>query len=378
MNERLKSILLLAGAAATGTVLPLAGVALAGHDVRPFLTFPPVSDRMIHAPFSPPVFAAGLLAALALVVALAAGFRRGRRRRPTDAGTSGPGGTWPWWGYAGLALGGVTWGLAWTRFPWFAPFQRYTFFPLWLAYVLTVNAWTHRRTSRCMLTHRPGYFLALFPVSAAFWWWFEYLNRYVQNWQYVGLGQLTPAQYAVEATLPFSTVLPAVMGTAELLASWPRAWQGFQGRPLPFARWPRVGGVVGLLLAGAGLAALGLVPDLLFPLVWVSPLILIAATHVLGRSRTIFDGLLAGDGRRVIRLALAALVCGFFWEMWNLRSLAKWVYAVPWVGAWKVFEMPVLGYLGYLPFGLLCAAVADEVERWVTPTPRPIDAGDRP
>lgn len=378
MNERLKSILLLAGAAATGTVLPLAGVALAGHDVRPFLTFPPVSDRMIHAPFSPPVFAAGLLAALALVVALAAGFRRGRRGRPTDAGTSGPGGTWPWWGYAGLALGGVTWGLAWTRFPWFAPFQRYTFFPLWLAYVLTVNAWTHRRTGRCMLTHRPGYFLALFPVSAAFWWWFEYLNRYVQNWQYVGLGQLTPVQYAVEATLPFSTVLPAVMGTAELLASWPRAWRGFQGRPLPFARWPRVGGVVGLLLAGAGLAALGLVPDLLFPLVWVSPLILIAATHVLGRSRTIFDGLLAGDGRRVIRLALAALVCGFFWEMWNLRSLAKWVYAVPWVGAWKVFEMPVLGYLGYLPFGLLCAAVADEVERWVTPTPRPIDAGDRP
>ena len=24
--------------------------------------------------------------------------------------------------------------------------------------------------------------LMLFPVSAAFWWFFEYLNRYVWNW----------------------------------------------------------------------------------------------------------------------------------------------------------------------------------------------------
>ena len=46
------------------------------------------------------------------------------------------------------------------------------------------------------------------------------------------------------------------------------------------------------------------------------------------------------------------LVCGFLWEMWNQWSYPKWVYHVPGVGFAKVFEMPILGYLGYLPFSL--------------------------
>ena len=57
--------------------------------------------------------------------------------------------------------------------------------------------------------------------------------------------------------------------------------------------------------------------------------------------------------------ALAGLVCGLFWEMWNAFSLLRWVYHIPGVDRFRVFEMPLLGYLGYLPFGLLCAAVGD-------------------
>jgi hypothetical protein len=59
-----------------------------------------------------------------------------------------------------------------------------------------------------------------------------------------------------------------------------------------------------------------------------------------------------------VRYALAALVCGFFWEMWNWHSLAKWVYDVPYVTRFKIFEMPLLGYFGYLPFGWECGIVA--------------------
>lgn len=57
-------------------------------------------------------------------------------------------------------------------------------------------------------------------------------------------------------------------------------------------------------------------------------------------------------------MALAALICGFFWELWNVRSLAHWEYAIPSVHAFKLFEMPALGYAGYFPFGLECWAVA--------------------
>ena len=47
---------------------------------------------------------------------------------------------------------------------------------------------------------------------------------------------------------------------------------------------------------------------------------------------------------------IAALVCGFFWEMWNYYSYPKWIYHIPGVGVLHIFEMPLLGYLGYLPF----------------------------
>ena len=52
----------------------------------------------------------------------------------------------------------------------------------------------------------------------------------------------------------------------------------------------------------------------------------------------------------MVALALAALVCGFFWEMWNFYAMPKWYYTVPFFGFAKIFEMPLLGYAGYLPF----------------------------
>ena len=111
----------------------------------------------------------------------------------------------PAWGWAGLALLGASWLLAWNRFEWLAPVQRHTFTPIWLGYIVLVNALTWRRTARCMLWDRPRRLLLLFPVSAGFWWLFEYLNRFVQNWFYVGVAGLEPWQYFWQATLPFST-----------------------------------------------------------------------------------------------------------------------------------------------------------------------------
>ena len=66
---------------------------------------------------------------------------------------------------------------------------------------------------------------------------------------------------------------------------------------------------------------------------------------------------------RGLSLAVGALICGFFWEMWNFWSMAKWVYAVPFVQKFHIFEMPILGYAGYLPFGLECAIIAERVAR---------------
>jgi hypothetical protein len=37
--------------------------------------------------------------------------------------------------------------------------------------------------------------------------------------------------------------------------------------------------------------------------------------------------------------------------------MAKWEYTLPFVHRFRIFEMPVLGYAGYLPFGLECAVI---------------------
>jgi hypothetical protein len=38
--------------------------------------------------------------------------------------------------------------------------------------------------------------------------------------------------------------------------------------------------------------------------------------------------------------------------MWNYYSWPKWIYHTPGAQFLPVFEMPLLGYGGYVPFGL--------------------------
>ena len=337
-------------------LLPLLGVMIAGEPLARYTEFPPQTQYVQHADFS---WIAFVLVALAVVVVLLPFEIHVRRSRGTVEGHKKAKQTFPWWGWLGVLLGIVAWILAWTRFGWFEPLQRFTFSPLWFAYIIVVNAVTFGRTGHCMLKDRPRYLLSLFLLSAAFWWYFEYLNRFVQNWHYEAAAGLTAWQYFIFATLPFSTVLPAVLGTYEMLDSVPRAGVG-----LDKYFWIRTGksrifpGVV-LAVSCVGLALIGTWPDYLFPLLWVSPLLIITSVQALLGKETIFAGIRRGKWRKLYLLAMSALICGFFWEMWNSLSFARWIYTVPLVGRFKVFEMPILGFAGYLPFGLECAVIAE-------------------
>jgi len=314
----------------------------------------------MRKPFSWPAFAALAAGVLAAVAPFARRLARGGGERSTPSAERK---TFPAFGWAGLALGAVAWVLAWHRFAWFAPFQAHTFLPLWLAYILVVNALCVRRRGRCLLTSYPRAYATLFPVSAAFWWFFEYLNRYVWNWYYRGVGGMSAAEYAFFATCSFATVLPAVTATADWLSTFrPFA----DGRLCGLARFDahRPMSVAGFaLIAALGLTGIVWRPHLAFPLLWISPLAVFLAVQAVMGEPTVLDSLRVGDWRLVVRFALAALICGGFWEMWNFYSHAKWVYAVPYVHAFQIFEMPVVGFAGYLPFGVECAAVA----AWIFP-----------
>ncbi len=258
---------------------------------------------------------------------------------------------------------------------------------------------------------RPRYFAFLFPLSAVFWWFFEYLNRFVQNWHYVGGENFDAWEYFWYATLPYSTVLPAVLSTREWLSTFfvfdltqlrkfsrVRRKDAKEGRkagtlnhgdtearrgPLfsPVLRvsvspWfnsfifatSRLCATTILFLSALALVGIGVFPNHLYPLVWIAPLLILVSLQMLQKKEHIFSGIERGDWHLVITSALAALICGFFWEMWNYYSLARWEYSIPFVNRFHIFEMPILGYAGYLPFGMTCAAIdglitADQTNR---------------
>lgn len=340
--------------------LPLMGIYLAGHPVDRYLEFPPQTLYIDHAQFSWPAFVVLSVIILAVVLPVAIQGFQAYKKGPHKAVAIIPK-TFPPWGWIGIATGAVAWILAWTRFSWLIPYQPHTFSPLWFSYIIVINASCVRRTGHSLMTDRPGFFLLLFPASATFWWFFEYLNRFVQNWYYTGV-EFSPQAYFWYATLSFSTVLPAVLSTKQWLqsANWIKLGYG-DSHPIRLPN-PRRAAAYVLLLSAAGLTAIGIWPNYLFPLLWVSPLLILVSLQTLMKEPHIFSVMAAGDWRAAVAAALAALVCGWFWEMWNYFSLAKWEYSVPLVHRFLIFEMPLLGYGGYLPFGLECMMISGMLE----------------
>lgn len=351
MNKNFGHIIVPAGLI---LVLPLLGVLLKGQSVLPFLAFPPKPVITSHAPFSLPVF-------LAFIVFIAVTVLPFLKKGITQKGkTSAAVGQFPWWGYVSFSGLACFWILAWTRFDWFSCCQPHTFFPLWACWIICVNALVCRSENHGPLLKFPFKFLSLFIVSAFFWWVFEYLNRFVGNWHYSG-SRYPACQYFLLATLSFSTVLPAVESMKDYLLTFDSFKNGFRTcRPVQGLN-SRLSAICMVIIASVFLFLVSVFPDALFFLVWICPFFIFLGFRILFSRHHIFSGVINGDFTLVVAYATAALICGFFWEMFNMYSLARWQYAIPYVDVLHLFEMPVLGYAGYLPFGLECAVIIDLV-----------------
>ncbi|MBN1218301.1 MAG: hypothetical protein JXM69_05195 [Anaerolineae bacterium] len=238
---------------------------------------------------------------------------------------------------------------------WSLPGLRthWAFFPLWLGYCLTIDAWVFRRKGSSLLIRNPKAYLKLFLFSAPAWWLFEWLNWRTQNWVYQGSQFFTTIQYVALTSLSFSTVMPAVFGTAEWVSTFAWLKRFGAGPVIPLKRSTLIG------FFGAGwlmLALLLLWPIYFFPFLWVSVYFILEPLNVWLKHRSLAFYTAKGNWRPVVALWLGCLLCGFLWEMWNYYSYPKWIYQVPFVDFWRIFEMPLLGYGGYLPFALeLCA-----------------------
>jgi hypothetical protein len=254
-------------------------------------------------------------------------------------------------GWIGLCLVLLFWGIN-----WFASGLRthWAFFPLWLGYALVVDALTYRRSGTSLLTRNKRKYLALFLLSAPIWWLFEALNLRTQNWFYEGASAFSPLAYAFWTTLNFTTVIPAVFGAAELAATFPFVRNACRGPVIPPSRavlW-------GFFLSGWVMLGLMLAfPDIFFPFLWISLYFILEPINAWRGKKTLFEWTKRGDWSPVLALWVGVLLTAFFWEMWNFYAYPKWIYRIPWANCCHIFEMPLLGYGGYLPFSLELSAL---------------------
>jgi hypothetical protein len=258
------------------------------------------------------------------------------------------------YGWGGLAIVIAAEGLLIAGEPtvagWFTPI-------VWTGYVLFVDALAARLSGRSYLTtdRVEGVLVALASIGC--WWLFELYNapRFWRGgvdaeglwWRYHGL---EPNLFLrrVGYDWAFATIFPALFLTAAVLRT-----SVFRRACVP--SWRPSSGALALTVAVGAVSVvlpLVVVSTWLVPLVWVGWVLLLEPLNYRRGRPSWLGDLTTGDASRLLGLLGSGVICGVLWESWNYWAGTRWTYSVPYLGHVKVFEMPVLGYLGFLPFAL--------------------------
>lgn len=151
--------------------------------------------------------------------------------------------------------------------------------------------------------------------------------------------------------MAFSTILPAVFESWQLLKTL-----HIFGKSVDRIKFPVNNFIVVSFLV------LGII-FLIVPFVWVSPWIwafvwigfiflLDPITYLFGDKRSLLYLIKEHKIHIIFSLFFAGYITGFFWEYWNFLANAQWTYAIPILDQYRIFAIPVLGFLAYGPFAL--------------------------
>ncbi|HUK12782.1 MAG TPA: hypothetical protein VLW17_05725 [Thermoanaerobaculaceae bacterium] len=261
-----------------------------------------------------------------------------------------------WWLWPGVAV--IVLGMALARAH--VEFAAQNLTPLcWTGFILAVDGLLARRGAS-WLRNSPRELALMAAISIPSWALFELYDRprfWAAGgpelwWHYAGL---PPWPWrGLGYAWAFATITPAVLLLAELIepAARRHAGPGAGGRTPREVEWL-------LMVAGGVMAALPLLwPSPYFAAdVWLAwPLLLDPLNHRRGRPSVIGD-LERGRRSRPLALLASGLGCGVLWEGWNWLASSRWSYTVPFLGGVKLYEMPVLGFLGFAPFALAVFAL---------------------
>lgn len=243
--------------------------------------------------------------------------------------------------FLGIALLTIAvWGL-WHDVRWVAqPFYAW----VWWGYIFLLDGFCVLKRGDSILTRRLRFLVPIAVWSTTFWFFFELLNARMQNWYYVGV---YPAEEALVSSvftlLAFATVFMGIFQTYDALAAL-RVWRNWQGKRRRYpARLSYILQALGLAMGGLAIAF----PYYLAPLIWGSFTLVIDPWNYRRGARSLLRDLEQGDFGLLMRLLLAGLICGVVWESLNYLAPQKWIYTVRGLENVKLFEMPMLGFLGF-------------------------------
>jgi len=294
----------------------------------------------------------------------------------TASSKSGTSKKFPLYGYLGVLIIVVAEALLFSGNQivgrWFTPI-------VWTGYILFIDGLVYAVRSRSLLMTDRLELLVIVVVSIGAWWLCEFYNapRFWKSdlelwWHYHNLEpnlMLRRAGY----DWAFATIFPLLFITAELftVTIFQRSNAGARIR---FSK--------PLLIGFIALGVVGVVWPLLFPSAWLAPVIwlsfifLLDPINALRGWPSIAGDLARGDWRRLWSLLAAGLLCGFLWEFFNYWAISKWTYTVPYFGNVKIFEMPVLGFLGFPPFAVECWVIYIFVRSLLPPAVRETESAE--
>jgi hypothetical protein len=273
----------------------------------------------------------------------------------------------PFWFYLGLVTWVICLIILWGENPHLAPLFKFCDMGLWwgLTFILDGIVY-YRRGGTSLFSNSAQELIAISLASVSGWMIFEYINFYVnRNWYYPIAHSMPVAEFFCYSMLASTAVFPISFEFYSLFNTFPKFQVKYS------AGWkikvPKSVCWIIIILCMISLFFISFYPDDLFFAVWLAPLLMFINLLYVLDIWSPFNLLEKGDWSPLLLLALSWVVSGLCVECWNYfsgthvdgilqtKNTLYWRYSVPYVNDYHLFEMPILGYMGYLPYGVYAA-----------------------
>lgn len=237
------------------------------------------------------------------------------------------------------------------------PFTTYFYAFAWWSYILAADALVYWLRGKSLMINRTRTFLIMIPLSIFVWCIFEGFNFRLANWHYITVPSQAWQRW-IGYAVAYGTVLPGLCETAHFLEAT-RCFRVVSWKVVSWKQWRPSRRSLNLIIVVGGVFLLSslLLPRYCFPLVWIGFVLILEPLLYRSGNDSLLHDIEKGNLTRILNLLAGGLVCGLLWEFWNFWAQAKWIYTVPFFEKLKLFEMPLLGFLGFPPFAVSAYAM---------------------